>query len=107
MRYFAAGELCFRRKEHTLYRVILTKRAEPKAWVAPLVPSLLSVPEPGSTGGERGQGSQEDADAVPAGASAAAVRAHYDVSNDFYRLWLGPMMMYSSAMWSGASGVIT
>ena len=36
----------------------------------------------------------------PAGASAAAVRSHYDVSNAFYELWLGPSMMYSSAMWA-------
>src|SRR5262249_13759820 len=32
-------------------------------------------------------------------ASAAAVRSHYDVSDDFYALWLGPTMMYSSAIW--------
>jgi cyclopropane-fatty-acyl-phospholipid synthase len=28
------------------------------------------------------------------------VRSHYDLSNDFYRLWLGPTMMYSSGMWA-------
>jgi cyclopropane-fatty-acyl-phospholipid synthase len=33
-------------------------------------------------------------------ASTAAVRFHYDVSNDFYALWLGPTMMYSSGLWS-------
>jgi cyclopropane-fatty-acyl-phospholipid synthase len=33
------------------------------------------------------------------GASARAVQHHYDVSNDFYRLWLDPMMTYSAAMW--------
>jgi cyclopropane-fatty-acyl-phospholipid synthase len=31
-----------------------------------------------------------------------AVRSHYDVSNDFYRLWLGPSMMYSSALWAAS-----
>ena len=33
------------------------------------------------------------------GASAAAIRAHYDVGNEFYRLWLDETMTYSSAMW--------
>jgi cyclopropane-fatty-acyl-phospholipid synthase len=30
------------------------------------------------------------------------VQSHYDVSNDFYGLWLGPTMMYTSGMWSSA-----
>ncbi len=34
------------------------------------------------------------------GASAAAIRSHYDVGNEFYRLWLDETMTYSSAMWS-------
>jgi cyclopropane-fatty-acyl-phospholipid synthase len=33
------------------------------------------------------------------GASAEAVRHHYDVSNEFYRLWLDSTMSYSAAMW--------
>jgi cyclopropane-fatty-acyl-phospholipid synthase len=33
------------------------------------------------------------------GASPAAIRAHYDVGNDFYRLWLDDTMTYSCAMW--------
>lgn len=33
------------------------------------------------------------------GASPAAIRAHYDVGNEFYRLWLDDSMTYSSAMW--------
>ncbi|MCW5733822.1 MAG: class I SAM-dependent methyltransferase [Enhydrobacter sp.] len=33
------------------------------------------------------------------GASPKAIRAHYDVGNDFYRLWLEETMTYSSAMW--------
>jgi cyclopropane-fatty-acyl-phospholipid synthase len=36
-----------------------------------------------------------------AGASAGAIRAHYDLSNDFYAAWLGPTMMYTSGMWDG------
>ena len=33
------------------------------------------------------------------GASPAAIRAHYDLGNEFYRLWLDETMTYSSAMW--------
>jgi cyclopropane-fatty-acyl-phospholipid synthase len=86
-RYFAVGEAVFRLREHSLYRVILTKRPEPKTWAVTVRPS--GIPSPAARGGG------------PAGASPAAVRAHYDVSNSFYELWLGPSMMYSSAMWAG------
>lgn len=34
------------------------------------------------------------------GASAEAIRSHYDVSDDFYRLWLGPEMVYSAALYA-------
>lgn len=33
------------------------------------------------------------------GASADAISHHYDVSNDFYRLWLDPSCSYTNAMW--------
>jgi cyclopropane-fatty-acyl-phospholipid synthase len=33
------------------------------------------------------------------GASAPAIRHHYDVGNDFWRVWLDPTMTYSCAMW--------
>ncbi|MGY1820573.1 class I SAM-dependent methyltransferase [Geodermatophilus sp. SYSU D00079] len=37
---------------------------------------------------------------------AAAIAHHYDVSNDFYRLVLGPTMVYSCAVWeSPATGL--
>ena len=35
---------------------------------------------------------------------AAAVSHHYDVSNDFYRLVLGPSMVYSCAYWARPPG---
>jgi cyclopropane-fatty-acyl-phospholipid synthase len=88
-RYFAVGEAVFRLREHSLYRVILTKRPEPKTWAVTVRPSDIPAPADAGHGG-------------PAGASAAAVRSHYDVSNSFYELWLGPSMMYSSAMWAPA-----
>ena len=81
-RYFAIGEVLFRLREHALYRVILRKRAEPKVWAITPRPA---VAEPALSA---------------SGASAGAVRSHYDVSNDFYALWLGPSMMYSSGLWS-------
>ena len=33
------------------------------------------------------------------GARPAAIRHHYDVGNDFWRIWLDPTMSYSCAMW--------
>lgn len=35
------------------------------------------------------------------GASAAAIRSHYDLSNDFFALWLDPEMVYSCALYDG------
>ncbi len=82
-RYFAGGEAVFRLREQALYRVMLTRRPNPKTWTVPLRPSDLGARPAGT------------------GASASAIRSHYDVSNDFYALWLGPTMMYSAGMWSG------
>ncbi len=31
------------------------------------------------------------------------IGAHYDLSNDFFALWLDPTMMYSGARWAGAA----
>ncbi len=33
------------------------------------------------------------------------IKAHYDVSNDFYRIWLDKTMTYSSAVFSGAENL--
>ncbi len=38
-------------------------------------------------------------DANSPGASPAAIRAHYDVGNEFYKLWLDETMTYSCALW--------
>ncbi|HVY18859.1 MAG TPA: cyclopropane-fatty-acyl-phospholipid synthase family protein [Bauldia sp.] len=35
------------------------------------------------------------------GASRAAIQAHYDLSEDFFRLWLGPELVYSAALFEG------
>ncbi|HUB66049.1 MAG TPA: cyclopropane-fatty-acyl-phospholipid synthase family protein [Candidatus Methylacidiphilales bacterium] len=35
-----------------------------------------------------------------------AVRFHYDVSNDFYRLWLDPLMIYSCAYFSNPDNTL-
>ena len=81
-RYLAAGEVLFRLREQALYRVVLEKRPRAKAWAERPRPSALTEPPPTSHG-----------------ASAAAIRAHYDVSNEFYATWLGPSLMYSSGLW--------
>ena len=88
-RYFAAGEAFFRLREDSLYRVILKKRRKPKTWVRLLRPSDI---EKAPTAGDR-----------MAGASPAAVQSHYDVSNAFYSMWLGPTLMYSSGLWSSGA----
>jgi cyclopropane-fatty-acyl-phospholipid synthase len=89
-RYFAGGEACFRLREHSLYRVILEKRPSPKQWAVTVWPGDLATVDP--------DGETERAGA-PGGASASAVQSHYDLSNAFYALWLGPTMMYSSGIW--------
>jgi cyclopropane-fatty-acyl-phospholipid synthase len=38
-------------------------------------------------------------DSEAAGASASAIRHHYDLSNDFYALWLDQSRTYSAALW--------
>jgi len=86
--YFAVGPAVFRLREQALYRVVLEKRPAPKASAAPMRPIDLESMPPESNPPPAVQG-----------ASTAAVRAHYDISNDFYRLWLGPTMMYSSGRW--------
>ena len=35
---------------------------------------------------------------IDVGASREAIQRHYDVSNDFYKLWLDPTMTYSCAL---------
>ena len=81
-RYFAAGEVLFRLREQALYRVVFEKRPRPKTWVVAPLPSAPAGPP-----------------RAERGASTAAIRAHYDISNDFYASWLGPPMMYSSGLW--------
>ena len=33
------------------------------------------------------------------------IREHYDLSNEFFALWLDPSMMYSSAKWAGSANL--
>ena len=40
------------------------------------------------------------------GRDRAAISHHYDVSNDFYRLVLGPSMVYSCALWDSADATL-
>jgi cyclopropane-fatty-acyl-phospholipid synthase len=82
-RYFAASQALFRLRQQSLYRIVLSRRPQPKRWVV--------APHPVGAAG----------DEPAAGASRQAVQAHYDLSNDFYRAWLGPTMSYSSGLWDG------
>jgi cyclopropane-fatty-acyl-phospholipid synthase len=40
------------------------------------------------------------------GASAASIQHHYDVSNEFYALWLDPARVYSCALWTEKSDTL-
>lgn len=42
---------------------------------------------------------------VPSGASKEAIQAHYDLDNDFYRLWLDEEMVYSGALWEAGDSL--
>src|SRR5665213_541122 len=44
---------------------------------------------------------------VQPGASREAIQAHYDVSEDFFRLWLGPEMVYSAALFEDGDDLAT
>jgi cyclopropane-fatty-acyl-phospholipid synthase len=98
-RYFAAGEVLFRLREHALYRVVLAKRPQPKRWAVTVWPSSLAEPGNRQPAGPSDGAEVDRAGPAGRGASAAAIGYHYDVSNDFYRLWLGPSMLYSAGRW--------
>src|SRR5215469_9106775 len=38
------------------------------------------------------------------GTSPRAIMHHYDLSDDFFRIWLGPDMVYSCGWWEAAAG---
>ncbi|MGH9058346.1 MAG: class I SAM-dependent methyltransferase [Acidimicrobiales bacterium] len=46
--------------------------------------------------------SVDEAPSPTSGAGRQAIEHHYDVSRDFYRLWLDARMVYSCALWPGA-----
>src|SRR5271167_3995703 len=41
------------------------------------------------------------------GASAEAIQSHYDISNDFFALWLDSEMVYSCAMFADGDSLET
>jgi cyclopropane-fatty-acyl-phospholipid synthase len=41
------------------------------------------------------------------GASSAAIRRHYDLSDEFFQLWLDPLMIYSCALYDGTADLAT
>ncbi|HYA53840.1 MAG TPA: class I SAM-dependent methyltransferase, partial [Streptosporangiaceae bacterium] len=38
------------------------------------------------------------------GTSPRAIRHHYDLSDDFFRIWLGPDLVYSCGWWEAGDG---
>ena len=54
-RYFAASRTLFRLRQQTLYRIVLSRRPEPKRWVSPPAPVAEAAARPGD-GGRPGDG---------------------------------------------------
>jgi cyclopropane-fatty-acyl-phospholipid synthase len=50
---------------------------------------------------------QTEVDRNYGGASPRAIQRHYDLGNDFWRLWLDPNLTYSCAFWDGADDLAT
>src|SRR5947209_17747148 len=77
-----------------------TVRLTPRQWVAALrvvgAGGLRPLPPPPEEAHLRGRRHSKERD-------AAAISHHYDVSNDFYRMVLGPSMTYSCAVWNDPS----
>src|SRR5438270_3219336 len=71
-------------------------RLRPHQWMSALrlvgAAGLRPLPRPPEEAHLRGRRHSKSRD-------AAAIAHHYDVSNDFYRLVLGPSMTYSCAVW--------
>jgi len=63
------------------------------------VQSLRPLPPPPEEARMRGRRHSKERD-------AAAIAHHYDVSNDFYRLVLGPSMTYSCGVWPAADSTL-
>lgn len=68
----------------------------------------MAVLQCGEETGVRGSPSQMRCGpaGMKSGASAAAIRSHYDVGNEFYRLWLDDNMTYSCAIWEQESDTL-
>jgi cyclopropane-fatty-acyl-phospholipid synthase len=75
-------------------------RLRPRQWVAALrlagAGGLRPLPPPPEEARLRGRRHSKARD-------AAAVSHHYDVSNEFYRMVLGPSLTYSCAVWTDPS----
>ena len=82
-RYFAAGEVCFRLREHALYRVVLAKRPQPKRWAVPVRPS--DVPDDA-------RGRRAAPRRTPSGPTTTCPTSST-------RPGSGPSMMYTSGLW--------
>jgi len=104
-RAYVAGELDV---EGDIFDVLLLRdhlpdvKVTPREWLALArtvgVDGLKPLPPPPEEARLRGRGRRHSKER-----DAAAIAHHYDVSNDFYRLVLGPTMTYSCAVF-GASG---
>jgi cyclopropane-fatty-acyl-phospholipid synthase len=86
-----------------LRRAIPDVRIGPSDWLELAkvagISSLRPLPPPPEEARLRGRRHSKERD-------AAAIAHHYDVSNDFYRVVLGPSMTYSCAVWPSADSTL-
>ncbi len=68
-----------------------------KLRIAAALPSLLAL----ARKGQKAAKAQTTSDAGRSGSSMAAIQFHYDISNDFYRLFLDERMVYSCGYFDG------
>ena len=68
-----------------------------KLQIAAALPALFIL----ARKGQKGAKAQTTKDAGNSGSSMAAIQFHYDISNDFYRLFLDERMLYSCGYFDG------
>src|SRR5688500_18037586 len=83
------------------------RRVQSPAALARLLPKLVALPRDTSSGPSEVKGTRFSRGVqrlLPTWrpGDEKAIRYHYDVSNDFYRLWLDPRMVYTCAYFTRA-----
>ncbi len=97
----AEGELVVRQRHRAVRLSARVPAATPLRRSPSIGRDFRAKLRPGETGMD--QAPQEPTAAIghPPGASREAIRQHYDLSTEFFRLWLGRELVYSAALFEG------